>query len=601
MTQPRPAIDAPAIDLLRAFEPIVRYTRGESFLPTDVSTYVAAATHVALLDDARRELAASGSLTLETMATGDVPSGATHEYVTVAGIRERRVAELLMRGGPRQAEGFRHSAGRLARVGYLSRLVDALFALSLLARGTVPGALARRSLALSVSRDAERRTHPYYGRVVRTATWTALQYWFFYAFNDWRSGFHGANDHEADWEQVLVYLDRDEAGQSVPVWAAYAQHDYRGRDLRRRWDDARGLERIGDHPIVYVGAGSHASYFRPGEYLAEQELRLPTVVKRLADVYRRIVHGTTADGSRILPVAFVDYARGDGVVIGEGSDRTWTPVVIDPPPAWVAGYAGLWGVSVQDLFHGEDAPAGPMYNSDGAVRLAWADPIAFAELDDEPPPSMRHHMLTERIDALDARAEELSTLIPRCERALAASGVDPEARAEDVGETVKARAALTALHVERIANTRSRHALSDQLGAGDDAIRNPQAHLRRIPMPTSAGEIRVGRLLELWAAGSIGLLLLALVAALLLAPGYGLVAAILVLALFVFVESTLRRRVAGLLTVWVRVLALFGVVILVVTFWQPAVIGIAIAAGLFVLRENLVELVRAGRSRMGHG
>ncbi len=48
--------------------------------------------------------------------------------------------------------------------------------------------------------------HPYYGRVVRTSGYVALQYWFFYPFNDWRSRIYGVNDHEADWEQVVVYL-----------------------------------------------------------------------------------------------------------------------------------------------------------------------------------------------------------------------------------------------------------------------------------------------------------------------------------------------------------------------------------------------------------
>ena len=36
-------------------------------------------------------------------------------------------------------EGFRPGRGRLARVGYSSRFIDALFAITLLARGRVPG------------------------------------------------------------------------------------------------------------------------------------------------------------------------------------------------------------------------------------------------------------------------------------------------------------------------------------------------------------------------------------------------------------------------------------------------------------------------------
>ena len=38
---PRPPIDAPDLELLRAFEPVVRYTNGEAFLPMSVATYLA--------------------------------------------------------------------------------------------------------------------------------------------------------------------------------------------------------------------------------------------------------------------------------------------------------------------------------------------------------------------------------------------------------------------------------------------------------------------------------------------------------------------------------------------------------------------------------
>jgi len=33
-------------------------------------------------------------------------------------------------------------------------------------------------------------------------------------------------------------------------------------------------------------------------------------------------------------------------------------------------------------------------------------------------------------------------------------------------------------------------------------------------------------------------------------------------------------------------------VVLAVAFWQPAIIAIAIAAGVFVIRENVAELAR---------
>ena len=48
--------------------------------------------------------------------------------------------------------------------------------------------------------------------------WTVLQYWFFYCYNNWRSGFGGVNDHESDWEMISVYLYEAD-GQLVPEWA----------------------------------------------------------------------------------------------------------------------------------------------------------------------------------------------------------------------------------------------------------------------------------------------------------------------------------------------------------------------------------------------
>ena len=43
-------------------------------------------------------------------------------------------------------------------------------------------------------------------------------------------------------------------------------HDQAGDQLRRRWDDP-GLRTVGDHPVVHAGAGSHAAYVEPGEYV----------------------------------------------------------------------------------------------------------------------------------------------------------------------------------------------------------------------------------------------------------------------------------------------------------------------------------------------
>ncbi len=57
----------------------------------------------------------------------------------------------------------------------------------------------------------------YHARVVRRNGWVVLHYLFFYFMNDYRSTFNGANDHEADWEQMFIYLEPRPEGVR-PVW-----------------------------------------------------------------------------------------------------------------------------------------------------------------------------------------------------------------------------------------------------------------------------------------------------------------------------------------------------------------------------------------------
>ena len=102
--------------------------------------------------------------------------------------------------GPRIAK-----SGRLAAVGLIGRVFDVIFRASLLLRGSVPGGVAAAAADLYERRMNSERC-AYYGRVVRDGGYVVLQYWFFYAMNDWRTTFSGVNDHEGDWEAVVVYL-----------------------------------------------------------------------------------------------------------------------------------------------------------------------------------------------------------------------------------------------------------------------------------------------------------------------------------------------------------------------------------------------------------
>src|SRR5829696_4198258 len=305
--------------LLRRYEPVVCFTEGEMFFPAAVGPYVERCS--LLLRGAGRGrpsevLVPAGELGLDALAAeGEAdPSRALCLWFVPEPLRGVEYG----RWSRREGRPIFKTSGRLARVGLFARFIDSLFSLSLLLRGTVPGGTA----AAAERRYAEmRRLDPspvYYGRVLRQGGYIVLHYLFFYVMNDWRSSFAGVNDHEADWEQVFVYLtDRDD-GPPQPAWVAYASHDYAGDDLRRRWDDREAVEIAGTHPVVYVGAGSHACYFRPGEYLAETEVPylapLVHLVDRVGAFWLRLLRPAGSVGRpprlAIFRLPFVDYARG---------------------------------------------------------------------------------------------------------------------------------------------------------------------------------------------------------------------------------------------------------------------------------------------------
>ena len=155
--------------------------------------------------------------------------------------------------------------------------------LSLLLRGRVPGGTAAAAEQTYRS-QADPDSCPYYGRVTRDRGFVALQYWFLYAMNDWRSTFGGVNDHEADWEQVTIFLPDPPDQSARPAWVAFSSHDETGDDLRRRPDDP-DLQWRDTHPVVFAGAGSHSGAYLPGDYLVAVE---PPALRRLLAGVRHV-------------------------------------------------------------------------------------------------------------------------------------------------------------------------------------------------------------------------------------------------------------------------------------------------------------------------
>jgi hypothetical protein len=158
-----------------------------------------------------------------------------------------------------------------------------------------------------------------------------LQYWFFYLYNDW-------NDrHEGDWEMIQMFFDAPDAQSALgtaPRLVAFAQHE--GAELSDWADDVLEVA-DGTRPVVYVAAGSHASYF---------------------------------SGDRWF---------GKSAQSGFGCDNTLPPsqdvspaVVMlrnDALPAWTS-FAGHWGEKQRSFNNG---PTGPNMKTQWTTPVRWVD------------------------------------------------------------------------------------------------------------------------------------------------------------------------------------------------------------------------------------
>ena len=158
-----------------------------------------------------------------------------------------------------------------------------------------------------------------YGRhLVRGGT-IVLQYWLFYELNFWSLQYPASDlvwqAHEGDWEVVTVVLDE----RQQPVEAAYSQHC---TGQRRPW---AAVQKLGDHPVVYVANGSHANLFAPGARPIARQC-IPPQALALLD----------AQGL----VAFDVANPVGGRVLGPGT--TSVEWVHENTPRWLR-FPGTWG------------------------------------------------------------------------------------------------------------------------------------------------------------------------------------------------------------------------------------------------------------------
>ncbi|HKJ12435.1 MAG TPA: hypothetical protein VJ976_08635 [Ornithinimicrobium sp.] len=583
-------------ELLRAFEPAVRFTRGEYFFPVSAARYV---EHAALWsDDATGEsrvVREVGEVDLDVLTeVSQVTQGLASSLSGVdTGAPRTRPAIVPPKDRPPALRG----SNRLASVGVTARTIDALNRLSLLFRGSVPGGSAARSLLLQRDHLAPDRP-TYYGRVVRDGHWVVCQYWFFYAFNNWRSGFGGVNEHEGDWEQVTLYLDGsgavDAEGLPEPRWVVFSAHDETGDDLRRRWDDPDLSVVEGRHPVVFSGAGSHSGAYLAGDYLITVPTpTLPSAVRWLRAGARLFTPWSTTAKGGGLAIPYVDYARGDGHAIGPGGSRDWEVVVLDESQPWVWAYRGLWGHDTRDRLGGERGPAGPRYERDGSVRESWADPVGWAGLAKVAPnPTVEHAMIQAHREQIESRLRDLQERAAHERHSLGMAGAGLAPGSAEIRALAPREQEAMARRMEQTALRDELHQLSIT-GATARATSGPHDHLahRRLPLAPVPG-VR-GRLLSWWAVISTPLILC--VIAVVVSPVWvfsaSWVAVIATLSL-ISVEGLLRR---AFLAVLLRLLALAALGLALywsVDQWRYAISVPCLVAAVVVLGANLREAWR---------
>ena len=280
----RPADPTVDLELLRRHEPIVRYTLGEAFFPMEVTTYLATPPCGAGADGTSARWRSRVSSTGRAWAS----------------CRRGRRAHIPQRGDrgtpsrdgaliPCRVRRSRPRASVAARDG--SRA-------SATSRGSPMPCSPSRSSSAAASQEASPVSRPRGTAPRRPASvlrprlsrggWTVLQYWFFYAFNDWRSGSTARTTMRPTGSRSSVYLSAEDDGRAGTALGGLCA----ARLPRRGPPAALGRRRAaaGDRrPSRRLRRRrSHASYFVPGEYQAEQELRLPGWMHVIADAIGRL-------------------------------------------------------------------------------------------------------------------------------------------------------------------------------------------------------------------------------------------------------------------------------------------------------------------------
>ena len=190
--------------------------------------------------------------------------------------------------------------------------------------------------ARRITADTEPTVYAHVATEPAHADRLALQYWFYYPFNDWN------NKHEGDWEMIQLVFEASSAAEALetqPLAIGYSQHE--GGE-QAEWGDDK-LEVVdASHPVVYPAAGSHANFFDDSLHIgrsAEQGVGCDD---------------TTGPHTEVRPV-----------VLTIPSD----PAAAQAAFPWIA-FQGRWGERQQAFFNG---PTGPNLKTQWTMPITWSE------------------------------------------------------------------------------------------------------------------------------------------------------------------------------------------------------------------------------------
>ncbi len=163
----------------------------------------------------------------------------------------------------------------------------------------------------------------------------ALQYWFFWYFNQF-------NDlHEGDWEGMQITFEADTPRAALaegPSEMILFQH---AGGERANWEDSK-VEKEGTHPVVYPAAGSHATFYDSTVYVQNGSKGSGVGCDNTSEPLREL---------RLHPIAIPTFPTTTGHF------------------KWLT-YFGHWGEKEAGFNNG---PTGPL------TKTQWLEPFSWME------------------------------------------------------------------------------------------------------------------------------------------------------------------------------------------------------------------------------